>query len=99
MKVYVYEATSADVPAAHRFTARIWCEVIGKKNRPTMDWHPVVFHGADGAALKARAQQWWDDQVAAAKAKAENAARAALARAEAKEGAKRFSAQIGEATA
>lgn len=54
MKVYVYEATSADVPPAHRFTARIWCEVIGKKNKPTMDWHPVLFHGADGVELQAR---------------------------------------------
>lgn len=80
MKVYVYETTSSDVPPAHRFTARIWCEVTGKKNKPTMDWHPVLFHGADGVALQARAQAWWDDQVATAKARIEAAAQRAEAR-------------------
>ena len=80
MKVYVYEATSSDVPAAHRFTARIWCEVTGKRNKPTMDWHPVLFHGDDGVALQARAEKWWVDQVAAAKERIENAAKRAADR-------------------
>ena len=82
MRVYVYEALDREPPKAQRYIARIWCEMIGKGNKPAMGWHPVLFHGASAEGVREQAQSWWDKEVTAAREKAENIARGAKKRAE-----------------
>ncbi len=80
MRVFTFECTDADVPAGHRFMARIRCELTGKGNKPVSDWHPVVCRGATAEAAEAQATDFWNAEVAAAQAKKASAEKRAAAR-------------------
>lgn len=56
MRIYVYEATEADVPSG-RYVARIHHDGA---------WHPVIFAGVSEGPVRLQAHTWWDEQLAKA---------------------------------
>ncbi len=76
MQIHAWTTDAEDTPEAFRAISRIRHApqpVPGKPGKLVEDWHPVVFHAATREAVIAKAQVWWDEQIAAEQRKADNA--------------------------
>lgn len=77
MKIITYVWVGNEAPpAGSDVIARIRCQMLGAKGKMVEAWHPVIIHGRDEDDARAKAQAWWDDEVAKERRKAENAAAA-----------------------
>lgn len=66
MKIYTFLATDPESPV--KAIARIRCEMPGPKGKTVMDWHPVIINSVNAASAEQKAREWWDAEVAKAKA-------------------------------
>lgn len=87
MRIYTYASGSEELPLNERAIARIKTPMptgFGKSRAVRDDWHPVIFHAATMADAQAKAQAWWDAELAKELATIANAEKRAAARAAAK---------------
>lgn len=65
MRIITYVLAGDELPPAGvEAIARIRCEMLGAKGKLVEQWHPVIIHGEDEAEARAKAQTWWDAEVA-----------------------------------
>lgn len=63
MQIITYERVG-EIGDPTDYIARIQHSYPGKKGAIVTEWHPVVFHGATAASVEAKAQAWWDAELA-----------------------------------
>lgn len=79
MRIFTFVSTDPESPT--RAIARIYCEMTGVKNKPAMEWHPTVFGSVTPEGAAQKAQEFWDAEVAKAKAVEDKKAAKALSKA------------------
>ena len=79
MEIFVWTSEDGSLPEGSRAIARIRAPMKSAKNKTVTDWHPVVILAENADTARAKAQAWWDDQIAAIQRK-EDAIKARAAR-------------------
>ena len=73
VRIYTWASTDEALPADRRAIARLQMQMQGKGGKIGWDWSPVVISAETEDAARAKAQAWFDDQVAAEERKRANA--------------------------